>query len=192
MERDAGGDTPAAQPERGKEAAHDGRDKALISVADLEYFYDANLTEQEEITRVRAGGVTGFAYSRYRQRLGVHRSRDMHQLAACGVSSSRFGDFQAAGIDDIDLVCRLHLAGFTAATYLAFLKDLRDVCGVALGQRLLDTHVAPVNTLGYIKESVPFANWILQIAETELRAVVNMCENSDPGWSAVLHTFDEC
>ena len=145
--------------------------------------------DRGDIRQVRAGGVTGYAYAKYKRRLGGHRIRDMHQLSACGVSSSRYAEFHAAGIADVDLVCRLHLAGFTAESYVAFLADLRDKCGVALGQRLLDVHVAPVVTLRYVSDSVEFANWILQTPEKSLKRVVDLCENEDPGPDTVIKQF---
>lgn len=172
-------------------ATHDSSEHNLqsepqVSAVDLEYFHAAQLLDRGGIHQVRAGGVTGYAYAKYRRRLGVHCIRDMHQLSACGVSSSRYAQFHAAGIGDVDLVCRLHLAGFTAESYVAFLADLRDKCGVALGQRLLDAHVAPVVTLRYISDSVEFANLILQTPENALKRVVDLCENEDPGADTVI------
>ena len=165
---------------------HDLQPEPQVSAVDLEYFQSAQLLDRGDIRQVRAGGVSGYAYAKYQRRLGVHRIRDMHQLSACGVSSSRYAEFHAAGIGDVDLVCRLHLAGFTAESYVAFLADLRDKCGVALGQRLLDVHVAPVVTLRYVSDSVEFANWILQTPENSLKRVVDLCENEDPGPDTVI------
>jgi hypothetical protein len=158
-----------------------------LTDVDFESFVASDLLDPAEMQRLRELGLTGRAYYRYLSALDINSEQLMSQLAACGVSSYTYESFREIGVTDVLRVCRLHLEGWTAESYGALLKDLRQTFGRALYERALRCHHAPDVTLAYVKSSVKFADWLLFLSEKELESVIAKCEADDPG---IAH-FDE-
>lgn len=141
-----------------------------------------------DVERLRGAGVTGAAFKRYVNDVGMDDIPTMLRLAGVGITSVEYEAFCALGISDADRVSRIRMAGYNAETYREFVIRLRRICGRGLSLRLLDIDPVPADFVDLVELNLDFAEVVLMLDETELKQAMSMV-NAGAASATVIEHF---